>query len=69
MVVLIPKGKGDYCVIDLVEVMWKVVADILNLRITAYINYHDFIHVFRAGRGTVTTTLESKLLQHLAALR
>ena len=26
VVVLIPKGKGDYCGIGLVELMWKVVA-------------------------------------------
>ena len=36
-VVLIPKGKGDYRGIGLVEVMWKVVAVILNRR-------HDLPH-------------------------
>ena len=35
------------------EVMWKVVAAILNLRLTASITYHDFL----------------QLLQQLAALR
>ena len=68
-VVLIPKGKKDYRVIVLVEVMWKVVAAILNRRFTAFITYHDFLHGFRAGRGTGTATLEAKLLQQLAALR
>ena len=34
-VVLIPKGKGDYRGIGLVEVMWKVVAVILNCRLTS----------------------------------
>ena len=29
-VVLIPKGEKDYCGIGLMELMWKVVADILN---------------------------------------
>ena len=29
-VVLIPKGEKDYCGIGLVEVMWKVVAEILK---------------------------------------
>ena len=47
----------------------KVVAEILNLRLTASINFHDFLHGFRAGRGTGTATLEAKLLQQLAALR
>ena len=47
------------------EVVWKVVAEILNLRLTAYITYHDFLHEFRAGCGTVTATLEAKLLHQL----
>ena len=68
-VVLIPKGKHDYRVIRLVEVMWKVVAAILNCRITASITYHDFLHGFRADRGTGTATLEAKLLHQHAALR
>ena len=33
-VVLIPKGEKDYRGIGLVEVMWKVVAAILNRRFT-----------------------------------
>ena len=54
--VLIPKGKKDYRGIVLVEVMWKVVAAILNRRFTASITYHDFLHRFRAGCGTGTAT-------------
>ena len=68
-VILMPKGKTDYRGIGLVEVMWKVVAEILNLRFTASITYHDFLHGFPADRGTGTATLEAKLLQQLAALR
>ena len=67
--VLIPKGMTDYRGIGLVEVMWKVVAAILNLRLTASISFHDFLHGFWAGRGTVTATLKAKLLHQLAALR
>ena len=62
-VVLIPKGQGDYRGIGLVEVMWKVVALILNRRLTSSITFHDVLHGFRAGRGTGTATLEAKLLQ------
>ena len=69
MVVLIPKGEKDYHRIGPVEVTWKVVAAILNRRLTASITYHNFLHRFRAGRGTGTATLEAKLLQQLAALR
>ena len=42
-VVLIPKGKGDYPGIGLVEVMWKVVAVILNRRLTSSITFHDVL--------------------------
>ena len=68
-VVLIPKGKKNYRGIDLVEVMWKVVAAILNRRFTAFITYHNSLRGFRAGRGTGTATPEAKLLQKLTALR
>ena len=68
-VVLIPKGKKYYRGIGLVEVIWKVVGAILNLRLTASITYHDFLHGFWAGRGTGTATLEAKLFHQLAALR
>ena len=44
-------------------------AVILNLRLTSSITFHDFLHIFRAGSGTGTATLEAKLLQQLAGLR
>ena len=53
-VVLIPKGNTDYRGIGLMEVMWKIVAEILNSRLTASINFHNFLHGFQAGRGTGT---------------
>ena len=65
----ISEGKTDYWDIGLVEVMWKVVAAILNRRLTASITFHDFLHGLRAGRRTGTAALEAKLLQQLAALR
>ena len=40
-----------------------------NLRFTSSITYHDALNGFRAGRGTGTATLESKLLQQLADMR
>ena len=69
VVLLVTKGKNKYRGIDLVEVMWKVVATILNSRLAVSITFHDFLHVFWACCGTGITTLESKLLQQLAALR
>ena len=56
-VVLIPKGKKKFRGIGLVEVMLKVVAAVLNRRLTASINFHDFLHGFRAGCSTGTATL------------
>ena len=58
-VVLIPKGKKYYRGIGLMELMWKVVADILNRRLTASITFHKFLHGFRAGCGTGTSTLKA----------
>ena len=66
---LLTKGGNDYCDIGIVEVMWKLVAVILNRRLKDSINFHDFLHGFWAGRGTGTATLKSKLLQKVAALR
>ena len=68
-VVLIPKGKKDYRVFGLVEVMWKIVAAIFNCQLTASITFHDFLHSFRAGRGTGTATLEVNLVHQIAVLR
>ena len=68
-VVLIPKGKNEYRGIRLVEVTWKVVAVILHSRLKTAITFHDALHGFREVRGTGTATLESKLLQQLAAMR
>ena len=68
-VILIPKGKKDYQGIGLVEVMWKVVAAILNRWLTASITFHDLLHGFQAGHITGTATLKAKLLQQLSALR
>ena len=51
------------------EVMWKVVAAILNRQLTVSITFHDFLHGVREGCGTVTATLEAKLLRQLEALR
>ena len=68
-VFLTHKGKKDYRGIGLVEVMWKVVAAILNICFTSSITYHNDFHGFRAGPGTGTATLEAKLLQQPAAMR
>ena len=69
VVVLIPKGGGDYRGTGLLEVIWKAVAVILNRRLTVAITHHESLHRFRVGRGTGNATLEEKLIQQVAALR
>ena len=68
-VVMIPKGKGEFRGIGLLEVKWKIVAVILHCRLTTGLQLHDALHRFREGRDTGTATLEAKLLQQLAAMR
>ena len=57
LVVLIPKGGGDYRVIVIVEVVWKAVEVILNRILPASVTYHNSLHGFRTGRGTGNETL------------
>ena len=68
-VVLVHRGGGDYRSIVLVEVVWKVVTVILNLRFTASTDFRGFFHGFRAGCGTGTASFEAKILQQLTAMR
>ena len=51
------------------EEIWKVLAEILNFRLTASIICHDFLHGFPAGRGTGTATLKAKLTHQLESMR
>ena len=66
--VLIPKGKEEFRVIGLVEVICTLLTLILHRRLKT-IKLHGVLHGFREGRGTGTATLEAKLLQQLAAMR
>ena len=56
-VVLIPKGRGDYRGIGIVEVMWKAVTVILNCHFAASITYYNSLHRFLAVRGMGAATL------------
>ena len=66
-VVLIPKGGGNYRGIRFLEPLWKVVEVLMDKRLQA-IEFHDCLHGFLVGRGTVTATIEAKLAQQLAYL-
>ena len=51
------------------ELVWKVVAVILNHHLTASITYHDPLHGLRVGRSTGNINLKVKLLQQVMAMR
>ena len=61
--VLIPKVKGDYRGIGLLETIWEVCPSIFNIRIRSSIVLHDVLHGFRQGRGTGAAIIEAKLEQ------
>ena len=65
---LIPNGVGDYRGIVLVEVVWKLVTVILNLRLTTSIALNNFLLGFWACCGTGTASPKTKLLQQLMAM-
>jgi len=67
IVVLIPKGGGDYRGIGLLEPIWKVLEHIMDCRLDA-IELHECLHGCRAHRGTGTGMIEAKLAQQLSYL-
>ena len=68
IVVLIPKGGGDYRGIGLLEPFWKVVEIIMDKRLNE-VKFHDCLHGFVTKRGCGTAGLEAKLTQQLAYIR
>ena len=46
-VVMIPKGKGEFRGMGLVEVTWKVMAVILHRRLTTGLQLRDTLHGFQ----------------------
>ena len=65
---IVQKGKGKYMGIELVEILWKVCAVVINCWLKRSVMLHNTIHVFRTGRGTGTETLESNMAQQLMEL-
>ena len=59
----IPKDKGEYRGIGLVETIWKVCTSIVNSRLRSSIVLHEVLHGFKQGRGTETAIMEAKLEQ------
>ena len=61
--VFLPKGRGEYRGIGIVEVVWKVCETVVNFRLKRSVVLHNALHGFRAERGTRTATLEANLAQ------
>ena len=66
IVVLIPKGNSrEYCDIGLLEVIWKLIEQVLNERISG-IEVHDCLHGCWMKCGCRTGIMEAKCVQQLA---
>ena len=63
--VLIPKGKGEFWGIGIVEVAWKVCSAVANFRLKRGFVSHDALYRFRVGWGIGMATLEAKLAQQI----
>ena len=67
IVVLLPKGGGDFHGIGLLKPFWKVIEVLINGRFEV-IEFHYCLHRFLKGGGMGTATLGAKLAQQLALL-
>jgi hypothetical protein len=65
VVVLLPKGGGNFRGIGLLNPFWKVVKKIMVCRLGS-IEFHPCLHGGLPKRGTGTATIEAKLAQQLA---
>ena len=63
--VLIPKDRGEYRRIWIVEVICKVCVSVIKNRLRAVITLHDALCGLRQRRGEATETMEEKLAQNL----
>jgi hypothetical protein len=65
VIVLLPKGGGNFRGIGLLDPCWKVVEKIM-VRGMAIIKFHPSLHGGLPKHGTGTATFEAKLVQQLA---
>jgi hypothetical protein len=60
IVVLLPKGGGNFCGIGLLDPIWKVAEKVMVARLSV-IKLHDCLHGGLPCRGTGTAIMEVKL--------
>mmetsp|Transcript_21821 Transcript_21821/g.47506 ORF Transcript_21821/g.47506 Transcript_21821/m.47506 type:complete len:265 (+) Transcript_21821:1172-1966(+) len=68
VVVLLPKGGGNFRGIGLLEPFWKVLEIIMDRRLQV-VTFRDCLHGFVKGRGYGTAGLEAKLVQQLVFIK
>jgi hypothetical protein len=68
IIVLIPKGGGEYRRIGLLEPIWKSIKQIIDHRLEA-IELHNSLHGCRNKHGTGTVIIETKWAQQLSYLK
>ena len=66
--VLLPKWKGGYRGIGLVEVLWNMCSVVVNCQLKISVVFRDALHGFIKGKGAGTATLEAKLAHKMAGL-
>ena len=66
--ILLPKCKGGYRGIGLVEVLWEVRLVVVNFCLKRSAVLHSNLRGFREGRGASTATLEAKLANNLSGI-
>jgi hypothetical protein len=65
IVVLLPKGGGNYCCIGLLDPIWKVIEKVMVFWFKA-LQLHDCLHGGLPRWGTGMAIMEAKLQQQLA---
>ena len=66
---MISKGNGEYHIIGLVEVIWKIIDTKIDQHMEDSIYLHDVLHSFRSQIRTGMNTLEVKTLQKIVGMR
>ena len=67
-VVLLPKGKGEYMGIRIVELLCNVRSVVVHCWLKRVAVLHDALRVFREGRWIGTAMLEANMEQQLVGL-
>ena len=68
IMVLISKVNADTWGIGLIEVVWKVVGEVIDNQIKSVVQFYNVLHGFYAGRGTGTAIVELKISQDLLSM-